>query len=126
MKLNKNMMLAAGVALVLLLVWMRRPQNTREFFDSGDGKLVFYYADWCGHCKQAKPEFVKAKETLGDHAVMVDCSKRENAERYQVSAFPTFRYFQDASTPLDSTSGFEVYRGKRDSASLLEYFQNEK
>ena len=27
-------------------------------------KFVMYYADWCGHCKVAKPEFQKLGSTM--------------------------------------------------------------
>merc|ERR1711959_685280 len=43
-------------------------QLTAENFDEEikkhDLSAVFFYAPWCGHCKRAKPEWIKAEEIL--------------------------------------------------------------
>ena len=43
-------------------------QLTAETFDEEikkhDLSAVFFYAPWCGHCKRAKPEWIKAEEIL--------------------------------------------------------------
>lgn len=60
--------------------------------------LVMFYAPWCGHCKAAKPEFTEAAKRLAeDKKVMLaalDCTKYSAVcQQYDVSGYPTFRYF---------------------------------
>lgn len=80
------------------------------------GKLVFFYADWCGHCKKFMPE-VKAYK--GVQVEYVDCSSPKPAEKklmkeYGVSGFPSM-FYVDANnkrTPFTgdrTTHGIEAF-----------------
>jgi len=72
-------------------------------FDTIVGKkgtvaLVEFFAPWCGHCKQLKPEYVAAAKqlegTVGVFAVDAsDDENRELAQRYGVQGFPTIKVF---------------------------------
>ena len=66
--------------------------------------LMFFYADWCPHCKKAKPEWIKTKEYLDGnkinnyniHCIEYDCSKQtseieELMDKYSVEGFPTIK-----------------------------------
>ena len=69
--------------------------NTRN----SESKLYFFYADWCPHCKTAKPEwekFIKQfdNKTIGTYnlkPIGVDCSEGENPliQEYSVDGYPT-------------------------------------
>ena len=62
-----------------------------------DGCVCLFYAPWCGHCNEMKPEFIEAAKESPDvvHA-MCDC---ENAvgqaalEKHSIQGFPTVRYY---------------------------------
>lgn len=62
--------------------------------------LVMFYAPWCGHCKTMKPAYVEAAKTLKDQKVdgilaAVDATKEKTtAEKYQISGFPSVKFFQ--------------------------------
>ena len=71
-------------------------------------EILFFYADWCPHSKQAKPiweEFKKSNEnkTINGYTVVfteIECSK-ENAQvekmmdKYNVDGFPTIKLLKN-------------------------------
>jgi len=61
--------------------------------------LVMFYAPWCGHCKNAKPELTAAADHYKDNVKVeyaaVDCTVHSSVcSAYEVSGYPTFKYFQ--------------------------------
>ena len=96
-----------------------------ENFNSNTSKamLTMYYADWCPHCKAAKPEFEKmmkynnkkfGSKTL--ELVMVDCEKNpELAEKEGVEGYPTFIYKEGDQK--------EVYSGERNEMGFISYLK---
>jgi len=77
-------------------------EKTFEVAISGTGHaLVFFYAPWCEHCKELKPEFEKAariaKKT--DDSIIfakVDATKEiELAKKYGVDGYPSLRFFKE-------------------------------
>ena len=69
--------------------------NTR----TSESKIYFFYADWCPHCKSAKPDWDQFhkqynNKTVGTYNVIpigVDCSEGENPliQEYSVDGYPT-------------------------------------
>jgi protein disulfide-isomerase A1 len=73
-----------------------RPIFSEGFADSGD-KFVFYYADWCPHCKTVKPLWEqwskKGSMQINGKTVFLDKveeSEKEKAEGKPVKGYPTF------------------------------------
>jgi thiol-disulfide isomerase/thioredoxin len=73
-------------------------------------ELLFFYANWCPHCKNAKPEVDKIKDAYQDKTIngykiiftYVDCSKdNANSEKlmnqYKVDGFPTIKLLKDGN-----------------------------
>ncbi len=119
------------VAALLAYKWFIQP--TVENLDASDisngnarlseTQVYFFYADWCPHCKKAKPEwdqFMKQynNKTVGTYQIIpigVDCSEGENPliQKYGVDGYPTVillkgdqRVDYDAKITYDNLSKF--------------------
>ena len=74
-------------------------ENFDEEIAKHDMSAVFFYAPWCGHCKHAKPEWVKAKVLLEKDNIplfVVNADEAENrplAQRVGLTGFPSFFIF---------------------------------
>jgi len=85
-----------------------------EAFDNQNGPtFVMYYAQWCGHCKTAKPQFQQLMDNYKGSVklMMVDCEAPENKELVQsqgIKGFPTLRYYSGGIS-----ENFQEYNGGR-------------
>jgi thiol-disulfide isomerase/thioredoxin len=87
--------------------------------------LLLVYADWCGHCKKAKPDFVEfmadGTKTIGSKTVKIEMVNADSGdpkvEAFQVKGYPTFC--------LQTTDGkITEYKGKREVAGYLEFLNS--
>jgi thiol-disulfide isomerase/thioredoxin len=109
-----------GVALLLYFFVfkpMSKPQvsysansehNTVSSQNSKDAEIMFFYVDWCPHCKTAKPAWNDVKseyenKTINGYKVIfteINCTE-ETAEveslmnKYNIEGFPTIKLLKD-------------------------------
>jgi len=100
---------------------------------SHDMIMVNFYADWCGHCRQFAPTWIKFKEHAESEAVaktvvMEDGTSRVNfkvlrincvafantCQEQGIQAFPTVRMYS-------RKGGVEEYPGSRDVEAMTKY-----
>lgn len=102
------------LVIAFLVFFFKRSKST-EKFEEDKKKVVFVFADWCGHCTRFKPtwekiEQVSKKTGLFDvQALNVD-DKQNSAfiEQYEVSSFPTIMLFSKGKfTKYDDERDFE-------------------
>ena len=98
----------------------------------GAGKepaLVMYYADWCGHCKRAKPELERARDRYRGpvKVIFMDGDAKENAgllKQEGVKGFPTIRYYQEGCPMMGQKRSSEEYSNERKEDAFLEYLNS--
>jgi len=115
------------IALILIIIsitlyyYVLAPKSQPKFFANNEGtsntemqsenktaELLFFYADWCPHCKTAKPIWEELKTTYSKKSIngykilftAVNCTE-ENAEveklinKYNVEGYPTIKLIKD-------------------------------
>jgi protein disulfide-isomerase-like protein len=125
----KNLPKLLLLLAVLLVLFLVHRYFLKEGFESKSGdleediadgkKVVLFYADWCGHCKEFKPVWDEtAKEVNKDEKKMikVNCGEgtiedKKIMEKYQVDGYPTIIIFEDGKP--------KKYDGKRTKEDLL-------
>jgi thiol-disulfide isomerase/thioredoxin len=85
-------------------------QQSSDDTQKGTAELLFFYADWCPHCKTAKPVWNSLKteyqnKTVHGYKILfteVNCSE-ETAEvdklmtQYNVEGYPTIKLLKDGT-----------------------------
>mmetsp|Transcript_15034 Transcript_15034/g.20614 ORF Transcript_15034/g.20614 Transcript_15034/m.20614 type:complete len:415 (+) Transcript_15034:310-1554(+) len=86
--------------------------------------LVEFYAPWCGHCKQLKPEFKATAEHFKDDSgvtiAAMDATANTVPKGFDVSGYPTL-YFVPADTKKP-----KLYDGGRDMSSFIAYIKSHR
>lgn len=105
---------------------------TPENFEQEVGKdvpaLIEFYAPWCGHCQELAPEYEKAAQTFleekTDKKVLLAKvnadTHAELADKHNVEAFPTLRWYPKGTTKGSRTE----YEGEHTAAALIQYVEN--
>ena len=131
----KNVLIALAVIAVIVVVTLivlgKFPNvfGLKQGFQAGPPPSVptftMFYADWCGHCKKAKPDFVEfmgdGTKTIGDKTIKIEMVNADSGdpkvEAFQVKGYPTFC--------LQTTDGkVTEYKGKRETAGYLEFLNS--
>lgn len=75
--------------------------------------FILFFADWCGHCQNFKPEYIKFADIaqfIHVHAINTDAEENlmrrlgTKKSRVQIEGFPTVWIYKDGE-PLEEYSG---------------------
>ena len=128
-KMNVENIIIIVLVIILIALIVVYVTKRNENFSGGnsDCKLMFFYADWCGYCKQAKPEVEKLvkvlesehKNTINGKSINVQYvngdDESELCSQFGVDGFPTFILVDgDKNT---------THNGPRESNALLEFLK---
>ena len=98
-----------------------KPSTFNQDVSNGK-KLVWFYADWCGHCKKMEKEWDTASKNVDGKMIKINLGDNENkqqqeiSKKYNIQGFPTILL-------LDNGEKKETYSGERTS-SAFENFCN--
>lgn len=100
--------------------------NLEAYENQTEPVFVMFYAPWCGHCKNAMPNydsFVEKHSSAQDiRLIKVNCDEqKEMASAHGIQSFPTFRLYKNG---LDDKSGIEEYSGGRDTRDYETFLNN--
>lgn len=95
---KKRPKLAMVIAIVILVILgsgsLFAKKKIEEFTSSRKNEPVFrmFHVDWCPHCKDAKPEFIKCKNShKGVQFKLVNGeSDEDSVKAYNVDGYPSF------------------------------------
>jgi protein disulfide-isomerase A1 len=82
--------------------------------DTHAGTLVAFHAPWCGHCKALAPKFDETAEKIADLFPSVSLATldadnyKEIASQFQITGFPSLRWFVPGATPIEYESDRSV------------------
>lgn len=75
---------------------------------NNDAEIMFFFADWCPHCKKAKPHWEEVKQSYSGKVVNgytmvfteIDCSKeteemKKTTAEYEIEGYPTIKLIKD-------------------------------
>ena len=107
-----KLFLLLAILLVLYVVYIN---FLKEGFESKSGdldeqiadgkKIVLFYADWCGHCKEFKPvwdETAKEVNKKDNKMIKVNCGEgtkedKEIMKKYDIDGYPTIIIFENGA-----------------------------
>ena len=100
------------IASIFAYKWFIQPtvENLNEDLSNdskrtGESQLYFFHADWCPHCKRAKPEWDNIVKNYDDKdfgkyklkTIEVDCSEGDDPliQQYSIDGYPTILMIKD-------------------------------
>jgi thiol-disulfide isomerase/thioredoxin len=122
MKYTTIIYIVASILFVLTAITTLNYQR-ENFSDKNNKKVVFVFADWCGHCTKFKPEWKKFEKMCASHGIecealnVDDSSNTEFIKNNEVNSFPTIIVFKSAKEK-------KLYDGPRTSTDLMEFVQS--
>ena len=97
---------------------MSNDNDPESIMSSDKPMMVFFYAPWCGHCTNAKPEFLKLMQKAPGSAYMIDCdANKEIAQKHNIDGFPTIRFY--ANGPKNGNP--QDYNGDRSAEDMFKF-----
>ncbi|KAJ7227198.1 thioredoxin-like protein [Mycena pura] len=121
MRLSASLFAAIISAAAASNVLELTPTNFDSIIGQGKPGLVEFFAPWCGHCKNLAPTyeeladaFVHAKDKVVVAKVDADGEGKPLGSKYEVSGFPTLKWFNSDGT-------HEPYDGGRDLDALASF-----
>lgn len=116
-------LMVLAVLLVLLYVY----NTSSEGFESNYKSVIILKAEWCGHCKEAAPEFKKLVDaspitledgTKVDVKILDADNDKEEVGKYNIKGFPTILIVEGSTTT--------EYPGKRTYAGVMDFLNSAK
>lgn len=139
LKNQNHLICLLGLLLILLVVCKQQNKGVLELFGlsgagstggapeanstgggaGGDSTILFFHANWCGHCQAFKPEWGDFETWAGQNGQKVQAvegdSNPELCKKYNIEGYPTVLKV-DANGEL-----LEEYQGPRTADGLKQF-----
>lgn len=119
------LVVVVGLLIYTMMIYREKFADLEPVGDAA--KLIMFYADWCPHCKDAKPEVEKVKNELeisnnkvNGKTVEVELvngdEEEEKCRQHNVQGFPTIILLTKGKR--------KDFNGSRDADSIKEFLQD--
>ena len=101
--------------------------NFEAFENSNKPALVFFYAEWCGHCKRCMPEVQKLQNENIDGVEIITIDSDKNPEmikEHNVQGFPTIRMYPQGLANKNKFENFDEERTVQGFKTFLNRLMN--
>jgi len=126
--LKKNKKIVIVILVLLLCVYLYKEHINKknvENFNNHVSELMFFSAEWCGHCQDFKPvwkNLVKEmnKEPYKNNIILQNYDNEEDSEiftNYNVTQFPTIIFKKEDGTTIE-------FEGNRDLDTLMSFIDD--
>jgi thiol-disulfide isomerase/thioredoxin len=104
-----------------LIVNSNRDLNKLQKAKQSSNVLVWYYADWCGHCQMMKDEWEKLVNS-NPHVDLAKVSDKYVSPNDNIAGYPTLKLFTKNKTAAGKGVNNVIdYQGSRDAESLKQF-----
>ncbi len=94
------------------------PENYRNKniipLNNKEGYFVLYYADWCGHCRDTKPSWIKLANKISPefNVCVLDCVKYTKfSNKLGIKGFPTIKVYDHTGKYLENFNNSRDIKG---------------
>lgn len=109
LKKNKKVVIAVLVLLLFVYLYKEHVSKKVENFNNDVSELMFFSAEWCGHCQDFKPvwkNLVKEmeKEPYKNKIILQNYDNEKDSEmfkKYNVTQFPTLILKKEDGTTVE-------------------------
>ena len=109
LKKNKKVVIAVLVLLLFVYLYKEHVSKKVENFNNDVSELMFFSAEWCGHCQDFKPvwkNLVKEmeKEPYKNKIILQNYDNEKDGEmfkKYNVTQFPTLILKKEDGTTVE-------------------------
>lgn len=132
---DTTILIVSAVALIALYFFLYMSNSVEPFVSSIEPKgneatVALFYAEWCGHCQDFKPEWAKIESELKGGkkingkvvtAVAVDAGGDDPAakalsKQYGVNGFPTIKCIQSGKV--------DTHEGDRSLSGVMDFIKS--
>lgn len=109
LKKNKKVVIAVLVLVLFVYLYKEHVSKKVENFNNDVSELMFFSAEWCGHCQDFKPvwkNLVKEmeKEPYKNKIILQNYDNEKDSEmfkKYNVTQFPTLILKKEDGTTVE-------------------------